>query len=168
MTKYWIITVVALLCMLSRPFIPELRPSPWGIGECVIPVGIISCWWAAISYTNVVPSSARIVSALLQVSVVSAASIFNNIGSAAGSNVAFIVAIVLVGLLAYPVLFWWITGPVCRWLEQDCRKRVNWPSCEKCGYCLRGLVEPRCPECGSSFDSTILRSDCDTSSDHPS
>ncbi len=25
-------------------------------------------------------------------------------------------------------------------------------SCQKCGYCLRGLCDPRCPECGTSFD----------------
>ncbi len=24
--------------------------------------------------------------------------------------------------------------------------------CEKCGYLLRGLAEPRCPECGTAFD----------------
>jgi len=25
-----------------------------------------------------------------------------------------------------------------------------------CGYCLRGLAEPRCPECGKPFDSALL------------
>jgi hypothetical protein len=25
------------------------------------------------------------------------------------------------------------------------------PTCERCGYLLIGLVEPRCPECGEPF-----------------
>ena len=30
--------------------------------------------------------------------------------------------------------------------------------CKKCGYCLRGSVAPRCPECGATFDpNEILR-----------
>ena len=28
--------------------------------------------------------------------------------------------------------------------------------CAKCGYLLTGLTEPRCPECGTTFDSAIL------------
>jgi hypothetical protein len=39
-------------------------------------------------------------------------------------------------------------------------RRRYWPVyqeglCAKCGYDLRGLVEPRCPECGTPFDSPI-------------
>jgi hypothetical protein len=29
--------------------------------------------------------------------------------------------------------------------------------CEKCGYNLNGLVEPRCPECGTPFDPALLQ-----------
>ncbi|RJP36293.1 MAG: hypothetical protein C4547_07575 [Phycisphaerales bacterium] len=29
-------------------------------------------------------------------------------------------------------------------------------ACRKCGYLLRGLPEPRCPECGTAFDSRSL------------
>lgn len=38
------------------------------------------------------------------------------------------------------------------------RSRSKNPSkatCSKCGYCLKGLVEPRCPECGTGFDSGV-------------
>lgn len=28
--------------------------------------------------------------------------------------------------------------------------------CQRCGYHLRGLTEPRCPECGTPFDPTLL------------
>jgi hypothetical protein len=30
--------------------------------------------------------------------------------------------------------------------------------CVKCGYCLVGLKDPRCPECGTPFDPLIPRS----------
>ena len=30
--------------------------------------------------------------------------------------------------------------------------------CARCGYCLVGLPEPRCPECGTPFDPSIPRS----------
>ena len=30
-------------------------------------------------------------------------------------------------------------------------------NCPTCGYDLRGLSEPRCPECGEGFDPILLR-----------
>ncbi len=29
--------------------------------------------------------------------------------------------------------------------------------CRECGYMLRGLVEARCPECGTAFDPELLK-----------
>ena len=31
--------------------------------------------------------------------------------------------------------------------------------CLKCGYDLRGQIEPRCPECGQAFDARLLTQD---------
>jgi hypothetical protein len=28
--------------------------------------------------------------------------------------------------------------------------------CQKCGYLLYGLIEPRCPECGTGFDPSLM------------
>jgi hypothetical protein len=36
-----------------------------------------------------------------------------------------------------------------KWLRR--RRRVRENCCTKCGYDLRGLPEPRCPECGTPF-----------------
>ncbi len=39
------------------------------------------------------------------------------------------------------------------------RKRKKLGLCVKCGYNLRGLTEPRCPECNTSFDERLLKKD---------
>ncbi len=49
---------------------------------------------------------------------------------------------------------WWLSGPVHRR-----RKRKKLGLCVKCGYNLRGLTEPRCPECNTPFDERLLKKD---------
>ena len=44
-------------------------------------------------------------------------------------------------------------GPIGTFLylrHRDCHRPVG--RCANCGYDLRGLLAPRCPECGTSFD----------------
>jgi hypothetical protein len=41
------------------------------------------------------------------------------------------------------------------WLRQGLNDS-GCPTCLACGYNLTGLTEPRCPECGSEFDSSKL------------
>ncbi len=43
-----------------------------------------------------------------------------------------------------------------RWLHRR-RKRRKIGRCAECDYDLRGLPEPRCPECGTPFDETAMR-----------
>jgi hypothetical protein len=38
----------------------------------------------------------------------------------------------------------------CRRMERQLQDPL-WPRCVRCGYSLRGLTEPRCPECGTPF-----------------
>lgn len=52
-------------------------------------------------------------------------------------------------LAAYPAATF-VRGPLRRW-----RRRRN-GSCVNCGYTLRGLTEPRCPECSTEFDPSTL------------
>ena len=39
------------------------------------------------------------------------------------------------------------------------RRRKMFGLCLKCGYNLRGLTKPRCPECNTSFDEHLLKKD---------
>lgn len=46
-------------------------------------------------------------------------------------------------------------GRIQRCLRKELRQR-GCAICIKCGYDLRGQVEPRCPECGSPFDANLV------------
>lgn len=51
-------------------------------------------------------------------------------------------------------LLWVLTPPFAvglgtyEWLRRPARAREDYLRCLKCGYILKGLSEPRCPECG--------------------
>jgi hypothetical protein len=47
----------------------------------------------------------------------------------------------LIGIATFASLSWWF--PVA-----DCPGQTR---CRKCGYTLRGITEPRCPECGEKI-----------------
>ena len=52
-------------------------------------------------------------------------------------------------------LFAGVLGPTCVGCHRR-RKRKKLGLCVKCGYNLKGLTEPRCPECGTSFGETMM------------
>ena len=55
--------------------------------------------------------------------------------------------------VAYALLFGSITHALSvRWSHRE----PNLSQCAKCGYLLKGLIEPRCPECGTPFDPDLL------------
>jgi len=66
------------------------------------------------------------------------------------------------------VLYWPILAICVAIVEALSRRFLAWvrifarePAgmyCESCGYCLYGLTEPRCPECGTPFDADWLPS----------
>lgn len=46
---------------------------------------------------------------------------------------------------------------IARFTESQRRREVlDAPLCRACGYVLLGLTQPRCPECGHSFDPALL------------
>lgn len=67
-----------------------------------------------------------------------------------------IVVVSLLVLIGTQVLRWYHLQPTRRRLrEQLVRSGV--PICIQCGYLLKGLSEPRCPECGREFDPKLLQ-----------
>jgi len=51
--------------------------------------------------------------------------------------------------------FWLFRRRIQRSLRRQLIDR-GVPVCLKCGYQLRGLMDPRCPECGEAFDERLL------------
>ncbi len=64
-------------------------------------------------------------------------------------------AVMAVALGAWPAVIFFL---LIRWLVlavlSRCRRFVGPDECHGCGYSLRGLDTPRCPECGRPFEST--------------
>jgi hypothetical protein len=52
----------------------------------------------------------------------------------------------------------WAFGPglYLLFLTRRLQRRADLAVCRGCGYNLRGLIEPRCPECGRRFDPALL------------
>jgi predicted Zn-ribbon and HTH transcriptional regulator len=62
-----------------------------------------------------------------------------------------------VPLFALPVLGGVIAiEAVSRFVLKRLRSFVYPLTCDQCGYCLRGLADPRCPECGMAFEPERL------------
>jgi hypothetical protein len=58
--------------------------------------------------------------------------------------------------LLFSFLFVWGAHPLSHLRR---RKRKKLGLCVKCGYNLRGLTEPRCPECNTLFEERLLKKD---------
>ena len=55
-------------------------------------------------------------------------------------------------------VFYAVVGVLCGFLHVCFRRTPNARQlqCGQCGYSLRGLRDPRCPECGAPFDPSLL------------
>ncbi len=63
-------------------------------------------------------------------------------------------------LFGVPPLISLFRGPVRRW------RRRRHGLCVRCGYQLAGLIEPRCPECGTEFGSSSFSGRAGSRCDH--
>ncbi len=63
------------------------------------------------------------------------------------------------GFVLLGLCFWVVAWPYRTRIRRNFRQelvRDGFPICVPCGYDLRGLAEPRCPECGAPFDEQLL------------
>jgi hypothetical protein len=66
-------------------------------------------------------------------------------------NLAIGIAVAVISLVL-AILLGWLTRRNWRAWKAE----VDPMRCKTCGYSLRGLVEPRCPECNTPFDPALL------------
>lgn len=70
----------------------------------------------------------------------------NTPGSDAG--LAWVAPILACWTLGIIVALFGIVGFICSLFKKTAIRGL----CKRCGYKLKGLTEPRCPECGTAFD----------------
>ena len=75
-----------------------------------------------------------------------------SVGIAIGGVIS-LVSVSQGGRFLWPLLALWLGAAGVRW---RCRDAPVVGYCVICGYDLRGLDKPRCPECGQPFDSAQL------------
>jgi len=71
-----------------------------------------------------------------------------------GENIFTAVMFLMLGGAQY-----FCVGRLILWLRKRRKVHDLLPSCRSCGYCLRGLTEPRCPECGTPFSPDLIDED---------
>lgn len=60
-------------------------------------------------------------------------------------------------VLSIPFVLWIRREHIEQSLREQLIRRGH-PICTECGYDLKGLTDPRCPECGTPFDPMLLKS----------
>ncbi|HKQ49628.1 MAG TPA: hypothetical protein VJZ71_16265 [Phycisphaerae bacterium] len=57
--------------------------------------------------------------------------------------------------LSFPGALLLIATPLLWWIDRKRKHKVD--TCEFCGYDISAQTLPRCPECGNSFDPSLLK-----------
>lgn len=63
-----------------------------------------------------------------------------------------LLVVLTVGLIPLVLVLIWRSGYAKGWQAAH----TSPPKCTKCGYVLLGLIEPRCPECGTAVSKLML------------
>ncbi|RMF71560.1 MAG: hypothetical protein D6744_17760 [Planctomycetota bacterium] len=66
----------------------------------------------------------------------------------------------VIGGMLGVAMHWTVRRPMRRYVREYLI-RSGVPICVACGYDLRGLGDPRCPECGAACDPRLIRSEPD-------
>jgi len=82
--------------------------------------------------------------------------VLTDLGMITPGQVGGWVPLLVVGILSW-VFFGAVAGAIYHTVRRRSLARRFPDHCLKCGYNLRGLPEPRCPECGTPFDPSRLK-----------
>ncbi|GJM18936.1 MAG: hypothetical protein DHS20C14_11490 [Phycisphaeraceae bacterium] len=72
--------------------------------------------------------------------------------SSVEGEVIAVIALLSGGAAVVGVIIWFLASPLSRWMLP----RPEAHACPRCGYDLRSIVEPRCPECGTVLTQEFM------------
>jgi len=160
-----------LACILSVPIIemllPRLNPyrfSAEGVYKLVLIVPFLACWFLSIYAGRKISVTSRFYYGFLQ-SLAIVYLIFaeyrcrlhRSVLGVSGNDSLLIIALMWTGvIIVYTSMFTVGTTMAIRFTHRR-TDVANDSHCSQCGYSLRGLPEPRCPECGAAFDPALLK-----------
>lgn len=160
--------MVTITCLVAVPvigaMIPSLKPTRFsaeGVYKLLFIPPFVGCWWIAIRTADTVRARGRFYSGFLQSILLVLLiyreydirlhrSVFGVSGLDPPAHIATLWCIVIVG---YTAAFSLLTPRLRRILD---RSEPGKATCRRCGYRLRGLTVPRCPECGTPFEAALL------------
>jgi len=154
--NYWLYSITGLfatvfigsICHIS--IIPP-RLTCWDLG---ILIPIILCGYISVRTGDNIGYRSRATISFLQSLIL--LEVYSNYWERDISfgNPVMVLSGLLIWIIGYTLMFTFITHEIT--MELSRKYRTIKPVCEKCGYILYGLHDPRCPECGTSFDPALL------------
>jgi hypothetical protein len=143
--------VLRLGAIPVQRYLQGWHPAAWlAIYACACLIGVGAISWPLRSYRPVVRTS---VAAAVASTLMSYSYFLLFIAGGAPAFTAYVTSL-LSGFVAAGILWGAVSGMACGvvWMLNTYRPVYPPGYCANCGYCLRGLPRPRCPECGREFD----------------
>jgi len=170
-SAYWKITLACIACTLAIEMLrPRMSPTSFraeGIYKLALIPPLALCWWISIYYGGSIGFRSRLYSGLLQSLVLVCHSFreyeyraYRTFLGVSGDDSPLRIGLMWTGLiLGYTCLFSMVTSLFAALMQTffDQKTKRDGPMCKQCGYSLRGLTIPRCPECGTPFPSSLLK-----------
>lgn len=153
--KFWLraIPALALLFLVGALCHTSINPPRWYPEDWLILVPMGVCAWVSIREQGRIDLATRGVFGLLQAFILLA--VYENEWRDTALRSSMSGLFIFLGLIStmYASAFGLVT-------HQAAHRNPATPDlsrCQKCGYLLKGLEQPRCPECGAAFDPALLQ-----------
>ncbi len=149
----WLVTIW-LAAAITEPLLQVVGPHFGGVyGGCVFLLGSVligcigshlRCWWVTLGGAPAMITSMQLVDFLTTNQVAPPPTLVPT-PSKLSLMLIFASGMLVISVVSHV------------WHRARLHRRFPSDHCQKCGYNLEGLTEPRCPECGTPFDERLLK-----------
>jgi hypothetical protein len=149
-----LVSCIAIVTVTTQFVLPgPIRPGTWILFAYVIPIA--ACWYISVVVGPSVGMLPRVLSSLLQAGGLLLAMDSNRVLHRLSLPLEWQYAVLIMSMTGYIVGF---SAGTHYWARQYALRNEENPEprCDQCGYSLVGLTRPRCPECGTAFDESLL------------